>query len=67
MYVCERRYRSDRDKQNVACENGSRHIYEQGWYRRENRSLCEGLIVPAVFCTVQRQGDFANASELGIM
>ena len=23
----------------------------------------EGLIVPAVFCTVERQGDFANASQ----
>ena len=26
----------------------------------------EGLIVPAVFCTVERQGDFANASQRGI-
>ena len=23
----------------------------------------EGLIVPAVFCMIQRQGDFANDSE----
>ena len=66
VYVCERKYRSDQGVQ-TPTERTDRVTYMNKGGTAERIGPCdEGLIVPAVFCTVERQGDFANASQRGI-
>ena len=64
MYVRE-------DAGQIMAQNGWRRVDQVTYMNKggtaERIGPCdEGLIVPAVFCTVERQGDFANASQRGI-
>ena len=54
VYICERKYRSDQEAQTPA-EGTGRVTYMNKGGTAERIGPCEeGLIVPAVFCTVQR-------------
>ena len=63
VYVCERKYRSDQGVQ-TPTERTDRVTYMNKGGTAERIGPCdEGLIVPAVFCMIQRQSDFAIVSE----